>query len=190
MPVLLAFKERNGLVVLNNMLRVFANAVKSSDAATADESSKVKVAAFGLKKILDLYFILVNGKYIADTHTHFNLQRQTDRSLVVPNILSQIVVEFRAAILPVIMELWDSNFMERVPDQTVKRLVDILKMVSLGENELQAMPMDKVSKAFWLFTLFMYGLFLTVSGSVCPSQIYRCAVQLEERQKSCSSARR
>lgn len=151
MPVLLAFKERNGLVVLNNMLRVFATAVKSSDAATADESSKVKVAAFGLKKILDLYFILVNGKYIADTHTHFNLQRQTDRSLVVPNILSQIVVEFRAAILPVIMELWDSNFMERVPDQTVKRLVDILKMVSLGENELQAMPMDKVSKAFWLF---------------------------------------
>ncbi|PTB39912.1 hypothetical protein M441DRAFT_27812 [Trichoderma asperellum CBS 433.97] len=144
MPVLLAFKERNGLAVLNSMLRVFANAVKSSDAATADESSKVKVAAFGLKKILDLYFILVNGKYIADTHTHFNLQRQTDRSLVVPNILSQIVVEFRAAILPVIMELWDSNFVERVPDQTVKRLVDILKMVSLGENELQTMPKDKV----------------------------------------------
>ncbi|RFU78018.1 e3 ubiquitin- ligase huwe1 [Trichoderma arundinaceum] len=144
MPVLLAFKERNGLVVLNSMLRVFASAVKSSGAATADESSKVKVAAFGLKKILDLYFILVNGKYIAETHTYFNLQRQTDRSQVVPNIHSQIVVEFRAAILPVIMELWDSNFVERVPDQTVKRLVDILKMVSLGENELQSMPKEKV----------------------------------------------
>ncbi|KAL7799741.1 hypothetical protein V8C37DRAFT_89902 [Trichoderma ceciliae] len=142
-PVLLAFKERNGLVVLNSMLRVFANAVKSSGVATADESSKVKVAAFGLKKILDLYFILVNGKYIADTHTYFNLQRQTDRSQVVPNIHSQIVVEFRAAILPVIMELWDSNFVEQVPDQTVKRLVDILKMVSMGENELQSMPKEK-----------------------------------------------
>jgi E3 ubiquitin-protein ligase HUWE1 len=146
MPVLLAFKERNGLVVLNSMLRVFANAVKNSGAATADESSKVKVAAFGLKKILDLYFVLANGKYIADTHTYFNLQRQTDRSQVVPNIHSQIVVEFRAAILPVVMELWDSNFVERVPDQTVKRLVDILKMVSLGENELQSMPKEKVNK--------------------------------------------
>ncbi|UKZ77685.1 hypothetical protein TrVFT333_005409 [Trichoderma virens FT-333] len=144
MPVLLAFKERHGISVLNSMLRVFAKTVKSSSAATADESSKVKVAAFGLKKILDLYFILVNGKYIADTHSFFNLQRQTDRSQVVPNIHSQITVEFRALILPVVMELWDSEFVERVPDQTVKRLVDILKMVSLGENELLVMPKDKV----------------------------------------------
>lgn len=144
MPVLLAFKERRGIEVLNSMLRVFAKTVKSSSAATADESSKVKVAAFGLKKILDLYFILVNGKYIADTHSFFNLQRQTDRSQVVPNIHSQITVEFRALILPVVMELWDSEFVERVPDQTVKRLVDILKMVSLAENELLQMPKDKV----------------------------------------------
>ena len=39
-----------------------------------------------------------------------------------------------------------TNFVERVPDQTVKRLVDILKMVSLGENELQSMPKEKVSE--------------------------------------------
>lgn len=153
MPVLLAFKERHGIDVLNTMLRVFAKAVKSSSAATADESSKVKVAAFGLKKILDLYFILVNGKYIADTHTYFNLQRQTDRSQVVPNIHSQITVEFRAIILPVVIELWDSEFVERVPDQTVKRLVDILKIVSLGENELTSMPKEKVSDVF--FTPFL-----------------------------------
>jgi E3 ubiquitin-protein ligase HUWE1 len=144
MPVLLAFKERDGIVVLNDMLRVFADTVKSSTAATAEDSSKVKVAAFGLKKILDLYFILVNGKHIGDTHTYYNLQRQTDRSQFVQNIHSQITVEFRALILPVIMELWDSTFVERVPDQTVKRLVDILKIVALGEGELQSMPKDKV----------------------------------------------
>lgn len=186
MPVLLAFKERNGLVVLNSMLRVFANAVKSSSAATADESSKVKVAAFGLKKILDLYYILVNGKYISETHTHFNLQRQTDRSQVVPNIHSQIVVEFRAAILPVIMELWDSNFMERVPDQTVKRLVDILKMVSLGEHELQSMPKEKVSKIAFPFQEWKKKIKksrLMTPGSFCTSQIQRGPIQLAGRQR-------
>lgn len=180
MPVLLAFKERRGIEVLNSMLRVFAKTVKSSSAATADESSKVKVAAFGLKKILDLYFILVNGKYIADTHSFFNLQRQTDRSQVVPNIHSQITVEFRALILPVVMELWDSEFVERVPDQTVKRLVDILKMVSLAENELLQMPKDKVSD-FYVFPRSKVPSMLIVLGSFYAPQLYRRAIQLAVR---------
>lgn len=144
MPVLLAFKEEKGLDVLNSMLKVFAGSVRQGANNTPDESSKSKVAAFGLKKILDLYYLLVNGKYILETSNHFNLQRQTDRSQIVPNIYQQIVVEFRAAILPVIMELWDSNFVEKVPDQTVKRLLDILKMISAAENELQSTPKDKV----------------------------------------------
>lgn len=151
MPVLLAFKEEKGIEILNSMLRAFATAVGQGSDSASDASSRPKVAAFGLKKILDLYFILVNGKYITETNNHFNLQRQTDRTQTVPNVHHQIVVEFRAAILPAITELWNSSFVERVPDLTVKRLLDILKMIAAGDNEPQSTPNDKLP-----FLLFNY----------------------------------
>ncbi|KAF5134875.1 E3 ubiquitin-protein ligase TOM1-like [Metarhizium anisopliae] len=142
MPVLLAFKEQGGLDVLNSILRILASSVKAGPDSNIDETSKVKVAAFGLKKVLDLYYILVNGKYLSESSNHFNLHRQADRSQNIPNVAQQIVVEFRAAILPAIMELWTSNFVEKVPDATVKRLLDILKIVCAAEHEPQAIPKD------------------------------------------------
>ncbi|KAG8423267.1 E3 ubiquitin-protein ligase tom1, variant 2 [Metarhizium acridum] len=142
MPVLLAFKEQGGLDVLYYMLRILASSVKAGPDSNTDETSKVKVAAFGLKKVLDLYYILVNGKYLSESSNHFNLHRQADRSQNIPNVAQQIVVEFRAAILPAIMELWTSNFIEKVPDATVKRLLDILKIVCAAEHEPQSIPKD------------------------------------------------
>ncbi|KFG82854.1 TOM1 protein [Metarhizium anisopliae] len=142
MPVLLAFKEQGGLDVLNSILRILASSVKAGPDSNIDETSKVKVAAFGLKKVLDLYYILVNGKYLSESSNHFNLHRQADRSQNIPNVAQQVVVEFRAAILPAIMELWTSNFVEKVPDATVKRLLDILKIVCAAEHEPQSIPKD------------------------------------------------
>lgn len=142
-PVLLAFKEQGGLQVLNSILRIFTTAVREGASARPDELSKSKVAAFGLKKILELYVLLVNGKHIVDTSNHFNLQRHTDRNQVVANIYQQIVVEFRCAILPVILELWDSAFVEHVSDETAKRILDILKVVAAAENEPTSTPKDK-----------------------------------------------
>ncbi|KAK7429230.1 E3 ubiquitin-protein ligase tom1 [Neonectria magnoliae] len=137
MPVLLAFKEEGGMNVLNSMLQVFSKAVLGGPDAASDESSKSKVAAFGLKKILDLYMTLVNGKYLSETSTHFTLQPRTGERSQVPHIYQQLVVEFRAAILPEITQLWDSDFVEKVPHQTVIRLVDILKMIAAGDHETQ-----------------------------------------------------
>ncbi|KAM5377384.1 hypothetical protein ACJZ2D_005065 [Fusarium nematophilum] len=152
MPVLLAFKEEGGLDVLNSMLKVFAQAVRQGPDAVSDESSKSKVAAFGLKKILDLYLTLVNGKYLSETSSHFSLQPRTaDRSQSTPHLYQQFVVEFRAAILPEITELWDSAFVEKVPHQTVIRLLDILKVVSAGDHEPQSSARDKPP-----FQLFKY----------------------------------
>ncbi|PFH60535.1 hypothetical protein XA68_10815 [Ophiocordyceps unilateralis] len=137
MPVLLAFKERGGLDVLNSMLRVFASAVRQGADGASDESSKSKVAAFGLKKVLDLYYYLVDGKHLSDTANFFNLQpRHPDRAS--PTLAcQQIVVQFRTAVLSAIMELWDSNFLDRIPDATMKRLLDILKIIASGDHELQ-----------------------------------------------------
>ncbi|KJZ80444.1 hypothetical protein HIM_00294 [Hirsutella minnesotensis 3608] len=149
MPVLLAFKEQGGLDVLNSMLKVFSDAVRQGADTATDESSKSKVAAFGLKKVLDLYFLLVNGKHLSDTANYFNLQpRNPDRANPIL-VYQQIVVEFRAVILPAIMNLWDSNFMDNIPDATVKRLLDILKIISTGDNELQTV--NKHSTPFALF---------------------------------------
>ena len=145
MPVLLAFKEEGGLDVLNSMLTVFSTCVHEGD-SSSEESSKPKVAAFGLKKILDLYFILANGKYITETNGTVNLQRYTDKSLTVPNIYTQLVVEIRAIILRAISELWKSPVVEKIPDQTAKRLIDVLKLIALAENEPQSTPKDKVRR--------------------------------------------
>ncbi|OAQ79953.1 HECT-like protein [Purpureocillium lilacinum] len=151
MPVLLAFKELGGLDVLNTMLRVFSRAIRQVPGNNNDESSKGKVAAFGLKKVLDLYHVLLNGKFLTDTGNFFNIQpRNGDRSHPVV-ALQQVVVEFRAIAMPAIVELWDSNLVESVPDATVKRLLDILKLVSLGEHELQ-----QISKTSPPFDLFRY----------------------------------
>ncbi|KAH6996749.1 hypothetical protein EDB80DRAFT_132055 [Ilyonectria destructans] len=149
MPVLLAFKEEGGMDVLNSMLKVFSQAVTQSSDTTSEESSKSKVAAFGLKKILDLYLTLVNGKYLSDTSNHFTLQPRTADRSQTPQLYQQLVVEFRAAVLPEITQLWDSNFVEKVPHQTVIRLLDILKVIAAGDHETQSSPRDK--KPFQLF---------------------------------------
>lgn len=144
-PVLLAFKDQGGLDVLNCMLKVFSKAVQEGPESVPDESSKSKVAAFGLKKILDLYLTLVNGKYLAEASALYGLQpRTSDRSQSTLNVSQQFVVEFRAAILPEIIELWGSEFVEKVPHQTVVRLLDILKLIANGDNEPQSSSRDKV----------------------------------------------
>lgn len=143
LPVLLAFKEEGGLEVLNTILKTFVDNVCKTGNNVPNDSSKPRVAAFGLKKILDLYLVLANGKYISETSSHFNLQRHAaDRTQSVSNIAQQIVAEFRAAILPALMDLWNPTFIEKAAGPTVRRLLDILKIISIGDHE----PQQTVSK--------------------------------------------
>ncbi|QUC16386.1 uncharacterized protein UV8b_00627 [Ustilaginoidea virens] len=153
MPVLLAFKEQGGLEVLNTMLRVFASSVELDADNGSDESSRAKVAAYGLKKVLDLQYVLVNGKFLSETSNLFNIQRQADRSQNSLNVYQQIVVEFRAGILPAIMELWTSSFIEKVSDATIKRLLEILKSVCAADHEPQSIPKDGKAP----FNVFKYN---------------------------------
>jgi E3 ubiquitin-protein ligase HUWE1 len=186
MPVVMAFKEEGGLNVLNAMLRVFSRCVDQRD-DVPEESSKPKVAAFGLKKIMDLYYILSNGKYITDANASYNLQRNTDRAQTVPNIYTQSVVDMRALILPAITELWNSPVVEKVPDQTAKRLVDILKLIALAEHEAPQTPKDRVG-----FVLQPYNLCDEIerheansAGLVTfrPFAVRRCPIQLGRRSQ-------
>lgn len=127
------------------MLQAFGSCVRQGQTADADESAKPKIAMFGLKKVLDIYYILSNGKTITDASGTVSLLRQAERGQTIPNIFQQFVIEVRAAILPSLMELWDSSLVEKLPEATTKRLVDILKMVAGEEGDPPAISHDKVS---------------------------------------------
>lgn len=150
LPVLLAFKEEGGMEVLNSMLETFSSAVCDEQEAPSNGRSRGKVAAFGLKKILELYLSLVNGKHISDATSHFNLQPRSSERPHSSQLSQQLVVEFRAAILPGITALWESNLIEKVPNQTVIRLLEILEVIAEADHEPSS-SRDKLS-----FRLFKY----------------------------------
>lgn len=137
MPVLLAFKERGGFTVLNTMLRNFMRQVGVDNAAGANDSTKAKVASFGMRKILDLYVLVVNGKYVCDSTSQFNLPPRAERPPRDSTFANSLVVELRLLVLPVISELWQSDLIEKIPDQTVVSVVDILNLVSAADQEPQ-----------------------------------------------------
>ena len=108
-----------------------------------------RLAVIGMKKILDLYTMLANGKIISDSVTQINIlprnvsggERRVD-SLVAPNL----VVELRMAILPVMRELWESPLVEKGSAPILAKIILILKSISLADSESNAYKRsDKVS---------------------------------------------
>lgn len=138
MPVLLAFKERGGFAVLNSMLRSFMRQVGVDNAAGAIDSTRAKVASFGMRKILDLYVLIVNGKYVCDSTGQFNLPPRSERPPRDSTFANNLVVELRLLVLPVINELWQSDLIESISDPTVVSIIDILNNVSAADQEPQA----------------------------------------------------
>ncbi|KAI1471425.1 uncharacterized protein F4812DRAFT_455535 [Daldinia caldariorum] len=139
-PVLIAFKKFGGLELLNSMLRIFKNEICRED-KDGEGSSMSRLAVIGMKKILDLYIMTVNGKVITDSISQVNVLTRcggaTDRradSLVAPNL----VVELRMAILPVMRELWESPLVEKGSAPILAKIILILKSISLADSESNA----------------------------------------------------
>ncbi|KAI2778874.1 hypothetical protein F4815DRAFT_446928 [Daldinia loculata] len=139
-PVLIAFKKYGGLELLNSMLRTFKNEICKED-KDGEDSSMSRLAVIGMKKILDLYIMAVNGKVITDSVSQINVlprgvgssDRRAD-SLVAPNL----VVELRMAILPVMRELWESPLVEKGSAPILAKIILILKSISLADSESNA----------------------------------------------------
>ncbi|KAI0112033.1 hypothetical protein GGR51DRAFT_53501 [Nemania sp. FL0031] len=138
-PVLLAFKKHGGLRMLNSMLVKFKNEIcKEHDVEGIVRS---KLASVGLKKILDIYAMFVNGKLITDALQNVNVlpQRAASNDRRGDNLVaSNLVVELRATVLPVIKELWDSPLIEKGSATTVAKIIEILKSISSAESETGA----------------------------------------------------
>lgn len=149
-PVLIAFKKYGGLELLNSMLRTFKNEICKED-KDGEDSSMSRLAVIGMKKILDLYIMAVNGKVITDSVSQINVlprgvgssDRRAD-SLVAPNL----VVELRMAILPVMRELWESPLVEKGSAPILAKIILSLKSISLADSESNAYKRsDKV--CYW-----------------------------------------
>ncbi|KAJ8129516.1 hypothetical protein O1611_g4114 [Lasiodiplodia mahajangana] len=137
-PVLLAFKKHGGLRVLNSMLIKFKDEIcKEHDVEGIIRS---KLASVGLKKILDIYAMFVNGKLISDALGNVNVlpPRATSTDRRGDSTAPNLIVELRATVLPVIKELWDSPLVEKGSATTVAKIIEILKSISSAESEAGA----------------------------------------------------
>ncbi|KAJ2988225.1 hypothetical protein NUW58_g4089 [Xylaria curta] len=139
-PVLLAFKKHGGLKLLNSMLITFKDEVCKKH-ETGEEVARSRLASLGLKKILDIYAMLTNGKLINESVGTVNVlpHRATsgDRrseTTVAPNL----VVDLRATILPVVQELWESPLIEKGSVVAVAKIIEILKSISSADCETNA----------------------------------------------------
>lgn len=118
-----------------------------------------RLAVIGMKKILDLYTMVVNGKIIVESVNQVNIlprnastsERRVD-SLVAPNL----VVELRMAILPVMRELWDSPLAEKGSAHILAKIISILKLISAGDTEANAYKRSEKVCCNLLLSFYVY----------------------------------
>ena len=136
LPTLVAFKELGGFEVTNDILLKFKDIVCN---APTDQKHEMKLkqerALTGMKEILDVYSKLVNGKTIQDSMgLNMLFPRSAERTKEFP---LQLIVELRTAILPVVSQLWSSEFVEKSDAGVVTKLIDIMKTIAVADNETQ-----------------------------------------------------
>lgn len=152
-PVLLAFKKQGGLELLNSKLIEFKNEICKKH-ETDDEVVSSRLASLSLKKILDIYAMLANEKLINEAVSAVNVlpQRATSGDRRGDNtVTSNLIVELRAIMLPVIQALWESPLIEKGSATAVAKIIEILKFISLAELENHAYRRsDKVGNWRWL----------------------------------------
>lgn len=134
-PVLLAFKSQGGFDSLHLILSRLADKACSEPLDSSDASPRL--AQIGMKKILDLYLTVVTGKRIIDSVNLINIARAESRRDANP-IASQLVVELRASILPVIRKIWESDKVEKLEAGVVNKILEILRAISLADEESAA----------------------------------------------------
>jgi E3 ubiquitin-protein ligase HUWE1 len=136
---MVAFKKHGGLHKLSNLLTAFRQEI-CKDHSDEVDAPLARLAEIGMKKILELYSLMVTGKVIGESVAQVNLLPRTstsDRraeSQVAPNL----VVELRMAILPVMRELWDSPLIEKGSSLTVTKILTILKAIVTADHENNA----------------------------------------------------
>lgn len=154
--VLLAFKRSNGLKVLKDICDVFMREVKAlepiqNDLEKADKelADRLTSAYGGIKIILALFSELAAGKTIMDSNQTQALASHHDRDRDRPDYFQagQFVVELRMEILPMALDMWNSDFATQSSSQIVKCLIEILRSSLDGEHESGAARKSDIAPA-------------------------------------------
>ncbi|KAI9839475.1 MAG: hypothetical protein M1819_002100 [Sarea resinae] len=140
--VLQAFKNMGGLDTLKHILEVFFEEVKTlapneeQQDLDQDVSARLTSAYGGIKIILNFYSQITTAKNIVEaSQTTAIASRERDKDK--PDYFSpgQFLVELRAAVLPSVRSMWESDFVDKASSSIVKNLIEILRIVLEGDHE-------------------------------------------------------
>lgn len=137
----------NGLKALKDTCDTFVQEVKAlapmnDDAAKRenDVSARLTSAYGGIKIILSFFSEIASGKNIVDSSQTQSMTSSSDRDRDRPDYFQpgQFLVDLRMEILPMVREMWNSDFAVHSASSVIKCLVDILRSSLDGEYETGA----------------------------------------------------
>jgi E3 ubiquitin-protein ligase HUWE1 len=142
-----SFKKANGLQVLKDICDVFMREVQaltpaeSVPEAEKDVAARLTSAYGGIKIILALFAELASGKNIVDSSQTQALTSHHERDRDRHDYFQpgQFIVDLRMEILPMVQDMWNSDFATQSSSPIVKCLVDILRSSLNGEYETGAL---------------------------------------------------
>jgi len=153
--VLITFKQLGGLEVIKKILWAFWNELQDLPASddveqmTPDDQHRIAHAYGGIRIILLVFSYLVSDRAIQHSGQSEALHmRSINESSKVDYFNSnQLLVELRAAILPVVQNMWESNTMEKkATSGIVKSVVEILAIILKGDHETSAFTRKDLEK--------------------------------------------
>lgn len=143
--VLQAFKDGGGLDAIKELLRGFFEEVSSFSNSSnevadgGDGPARLASAYGGIKIILNFFTQIITPKSIIEaSQTIAIASYDRERGQSQYFCAQQFLVELRMAVLPIVRSLWDSNFVDRASGSIVKCLIEILRIVLDGSEEVGA----------------------------------------------------
>jgi E3 ubiquitin-protein ligase HUWE1 len=149
--ILFAFKRQNGLKALKNLGALFLQEINFLSSQVggfddSDKSARLASAYGGLKIILTFFSEVTSARESTQTQALLSSERERDRSDYFNP--GQFLVDLRMEVLPMVRELWSSDFVDKASSSIVKCLVDILRSILDGEHENGAITQRSSSHQF------------------------------------------
>ena len=134
--VLQAFKNRGGFDALRRVLDRLVNQTQIYRAEDDVNTSKRAMFEHGVQAILTFFQQVVTPKNILES-TQTTALASRDRSRDKPDYFSpnQFLIELKLSVLPPVQSLWESPFIEQASTLTVKRMVEIMRIILENDGE-------------------------------------------------------
>ena len=142
--VLMAVRKAHGIERVRALGDMFYEEVNEYEGAANKEASKsstpssVDISLSGLKMILNFFSLLTSSKTVVDTPQAGSL-RSPDRDRPYCFVPSQLLLELRMEVLPLVRKIWaNNNFIDRANKNTIEGLIFALKHILEGDSEVEA----------------------------------------------------